>query len=173
MPARTLVLRERNPQRPGNASPDRGFAECCTTLLEDTPEGFARRRVRADVWKHCVSKDGGLTRRDLRRSPRDARKVTERLSSPRSSPAKPRCSSVTCTISRDGAPRRRPAPTPPDRPAVATSTGRPVRSTPGRSDSAHCTTSPASSVTIDTSRRKSRLSADIAMLPRTRAASRR
>ena len=44
--ARTVVLREEGPVRGWKRRPDRGFGECCTTLLEATPEGFARKKAR-------------------------------------------------------------------------------------------------------------------------------
>jgi len=46
VPARTAVLREGKRHQPWKRRSDRGFGECCTTLLEDTPEGFARRKTR-------------------------------------------------------------------------------------------------------------------------------
>jgi thymidylate kinase len=68
---RTIVLRDRKPQRVWKRKPDRGFAESCTVLLEDTPERFARRKARADMVEALAAtaeKEGGLTRtRDLRR----------------------------------------------------------------------------------------------------------
>lgn len=45
-PARSVVLREDSPARGWKRRPDRGFGECCTTLLEATPEGFARKKAR-------------------------------------------------------------------------------------------------------------------------------
>ena len=70
-PARILILRDRKPQRAWKRKPDRGFAESCTALLEETPERFARRKARASMVEYLATaaeKDGGLTRtRDLRR----------------------------------------------------------------------------------------------------------
>jgi thymidylate kinase len=43
---RTVLLSERKLARPWKRKPDRGFGECCTTLLEATPEGFARKKTR-------------------------------------------------------------------------------------------------------------------------------
>jgi thymidylate kinase len=43
---RTIILSERKPSRSWKRRPDRGFGECCTTLLEATPEGFARKKTR-------------------------------------------------------------------------------------------------------------------------------
>ena len=67
---RTVVLRDRKPRQAWKRKPDRGFAECCTTLLQATPEGFKRRKTRAAM-VHALAaaadKDGGLARmRDLR-----------------------------------------------------------------------------------------------------------
>jgi thymidylate kinase len=47
VPGSTVVLRDRNPDRVWKRRPDRGFCECCTTVLELTPGGFSRRKVRA------------------------------------------------------------------------------------------------------------------------------
>ena len=67
---RTVVLRDRKPRQAWKRKPDRGFAECCTTLLQATPEGFKRRKTRAamvDALAASADKDGGLARmRDLR-----------------------------------------------------------------------------------------------------------
>ena len=69
-PTRTVILRDRKPQRPWKRKPDRGFAESCTTLLEATPERFARKTAREDMVEALAAaaeKEGGLTRtRDLR-----------------------------------------------------------------------------------------------------------
>ena len=69
--SRTVVLRDRKSQTPWKRKPDRGFGECCTTLLQVTPEGFPRRRVREDMVEALAAaaeKNGGLVRtRDLRR----------------------------------------------------------------------------------------------------------
>jgi thymidylate kinase len=68
--SRTVVLRDRKPRQAWKRKPDRGFAECCTTLLQATPEGFKRRKTRAamvDSLASAADKDGGLARmRDLR-----------------------------------------------------------------------------------------------------------
>jgi thymidylate kinase len=68
--SRGVVLRDRKPNQPWKRKPDRGFAECCTTLLQATPEGFKRRKTRAamvDELAKAADKDGGLARmRDLR-----------------------------------------------------------------------------------------------------------
>ena len=44
--ARTVVLREDAPARGWKRRPERGFGECCATLLEATPVGFARKKTR-------------------------------------------------------------------------------------------------------------------------------
>ena len=65
------ILRDRKPQQAWKRKPDRGFAESCTALLEETPERFARRKARAamvDALATAAEKNGGLMRaRDLRR----------------------------------------------------------------------------------------------------------
>ena len=69
LPARTLVLREPKTARTWKRIPERGFGECCTTLLEATPEGFARKKTRAvmvDALSTAAEKHGGQHRkRDL------------------------------------------------------------------------------------------------------------
>jgi thymidylate kinase len=76
--SRTIVLRDRKPQQPWKRKPDRGFAECCTTLLQSTPEGFKRRKARAamvSALAAAADKNGGLARtRDLRRIAADIAK---------------------------------------------------------------------------------------------------
>jgi len=70
-PARTLVLRESGLRKAWKRRPDRGFAECCTTLLDATPEGFSRRKAHAVMHGALATaseKHGGLVRtRDLGR----------------------------------------------------------------------------------------------------------
>ncbi len=51
VPARTVVLRGRKWNRTWKRKPERGFAECCATLLGDTPEGFSRKKTRAAMVK--------------------------------------------------------------------------------------------------------------------------
>ena len=46
VPTRVATLKESRSGRVWKRRPERGFAECCTTLLEATPEGFARRKTR-------------------------------------------------------------------------------------------------------------------------------
>lgn len=76
--SRTIVLRDRKPQQAWKRKPDRGFAECCTTLLQSTPEGFKRRKARAamvDALSAAADKNGGVVRmRDLRRIAADVAK---------------------------------------------------------------------------------------------------
>lgn len=76
--SRTVVLRDREPQQAWKRKPDRGFTECCTTLLQSTPEGFKRRRARAamaDALAAAADKNGGVARmRDLRRIAADIAK---------------------------------------------------------------------------------------------------
>lgn len=76
--SRTIVLRDRKPQQAWKRKPDRGFAECCTTLLQSTPEGFKRRKARAamvDALSAAADKNGGIARmRDLRRIAADIAK---------------------------------------------------------------------------------------------------
>jgi thymidylate kinase len=76
--SRTVVIRDRRPQQAWKRKPDRGFAECCTTLLQSTPEGFRRRRARAamvDALAAAADKNGGVARmRDLRRIAADVAK---------------------------------------------------------------------------------------------------
>ena len=76
--SRTIVLRDRKPQQAWKRKPDRGLAECCTTLLQSTPEGFKRRKARAamvDALSAAADKNGGIARmRDLRRIAADIAK---------------------------------------------------------------------------------------------------
>lgn len=46
LPSRTIILKDAKADRAWKRRPERGFGECCTTLLAATPEGFARRRTR-------------------------------------------------------------------------------------------------------------------------------
>ncbi len=82
-PARILILRDRKPQRAWKRKPDRGFAESCTALLEETPERFARRKARASMVEALATaaeKDGGLTRDP--RSAADRRRDREKEVTP-------------------------------------------------------------------------------------------
>jgi thymidylate kinase len=69
-PARTVVLREPKTARTWKRKPERGFGECCATLLEATPEGFARTKTRTAMvvaLSTAAEKHGGPFRnRDLR-----------------------------------------------------------------------------------------------------------
>ena len=70
VPTRTIILKEAKTDRVWKRRPERGFGECCTTLLEATPEGFARRKTRTAMVS-ALSTDaeahGGLFRKkDLR-----------------------------------------------------------------------------------------------------------
>ena len=68
---RTVILKDAKPGRVWKRRPERGFPECCTTLLEATPEGFARRKTRIAMLSalstDAESHGGLLRRRDLRR----------------------------------------------------------------------------------------------------------
>jgi thymidylate kinase len=69
-PTRTVILKDSKNRRVWKRRPERGFGECCTTLLEATPEGFARRKTRTAMLS-ALSTDaeahGGLFRkRDMR-----------------------------------------------------------------------------------------------------------
>lgn len=70
-PDSTLVLRDRSPDRVWKRKPDRGFCECCTTVLEPGPSGFSRRRVRASMSEALTAiagqHGGPLRKRDLKR----------------------------------------------------------------------------------------------------------
>ena len=65
-PTRTLLLKETKANRAWKRRPERGFGECCTTLLEATPEGFARRKARLAMMtalSTAAEPHGGLSRR--------------------------------------------------------------------------------------------------------------
>ena len=68
--AHRAVLAEANRKRVWKRRPDRGFGECCTALLEATPQGFARKKTRHvmyDVLTSASNKHGELLRRkDMR-----------------------------------------------------------------------------------------------------------
>lgn len=67
---RTVMLKEKKSGRVWKRRPERGFGECCTTLLEATPEGFARRKTRtamAGALSTDAESQGGLfKKKDLR-----------------------------------------------------------------------------------------------------------
>jgi thymidylate kinase len=71
VPSRTVILKDTRKDRVWKRRPDRGFGECCTTLLEATPEGFARRKARTTMMSALATDaeaTGGLVRwRDLRK----------------------------------------------------------------------------------------------------------
>jgi hypothetical protein len=68
---KTTVLREERKGGVWKRRPERGFCECCTTLLEATPEGFARKKTRATMLgalSTAAEKHSGLAgKRDLKR----------------------------------------------------------------------------------------------------------
>ena len=89
-PTRSVILKESKTKRVWKRRPERGFGECCTTLLEATPEGFARRKTRAamvSALSTMAEAHGGLSgRKDLRplidevlRPPRRPAAATTRL----------------------------------------------------------------------------------------------
>ncbi|BCS31738.1 hypothetical protein TBR22_A09420 [Luteitalea sp. TBR-22] len=64
------AARERRPRKGWRRRPDRGYAECCTTLLSHAPSGVCRRRARrtAMAWMEALAAEGGaLSRRRLLR----------------------------------------------------------------------------------------------------------
>lgn len=67
---RTVIFKDPKPARAWKRRPERGFGECCTTLLEATPEGFARRKTRtamSSALSTAAEAHGGMFRRkDLR-----------------------------------------------------------------------------------------------------------
>jgi thymidylate kinase len=69
-PTRIATLKETRPDRIWKRRPERGFAECCTTLLEATPEGFARRKTRTAMVTALTSdaeaQGGVLKKRDFK-----------------------------------------------------------------------------------------------------------
>jgi len=69
--ARTVVLREDAPVSGWKRRPERGFGEACTTLLEATPEGFARRKTRSAMvtaLATAAESHGGTYRKKDRRA---------------------------------------------------------------------------------------------------------
>jgi hypothetical protein len=69
-PARTVILREPKGDPVWKRRPERGFGDCCTALLEATPEGFPRRKTRAAMASALASaaeRHGGLYRKKDRR----------------------------------------------------------------------------------------------------------
>jgi thymidylate kinase len=86
VPTRTIVLKEKKAGRVWKRHPERGFGECCTTLLEATPEGFARRKTRTamlGVLSTDAEAHGGLFRaKDLRRLVEEIVRPPRRLAAP-------------------------------------------------------------------------------------------
>jgi thymidylate kinase len=68
-PTRVAILKEPRSGRVWKRRPERGFAECCTTLLQATPERFARRKTRAAMVTALTSDaeahGGVLKKKDL------------------------------------------------------------------------------------------------------------
>lgn len=63
---RTIVLREPKGRPAWKRRPERGFCDCCTALLEASPQGFARRKTRsamATALATASEKHGGLHRK--------------------------------------------------------------------------------------------------------------
>jgi thymidylate kinase len=82
--ARTVVLREDAPVSGWKRRPERGFGEACTTLLEATPEGFARRKTRTAMvaaLATAAEAHGGLCRK------RDCRALVDEIVTLQSRPA--------------------------------------------------------------------------------------
>jgi thymidylate kinase len=80
LPSRTVILKDKKPQRVWKRRPERGFTECCTTLLEATPEGFARRRTRTAMIGALATDaegHGGLVK------PKHVRDLVEQILKPR------------------------------------------------------------------------------------------
>ncbi len=83
IPARTVVLREPKTAPTWKRKPERGFGECCATLLEATPEGFRRKKTRgamAIALSTGAEKHGGQFRR------RDLRQLAREIVTPRDRP---------------------------------------------------------------------------------------
>jgi thymidylate kinase len=86
VPAHSAVLRERDPKRVWKRRPERGFGECCTTLLEDTTEGFARRKTRRAMNEVLATAVGGRCRLVRKR---DLTTLAEELTTEPQRPARP------------------------------------------------------------------------------------
>ena len=85
-PTRTAVLRRRKKNRVWKRRPEEGFAECCTTLLESTPEGFARRKTRVameDALSTAAEQHGGFYRK------RNFAELLDEMITPRGRPGVP------------------------------------------------------------------------------------
>ena len=83
-PTRSLILKESKKDGVWKRRPERGFGECCTTLLEATPEGFARRKTRTamvSALSTVAEAHGGLYRR------KQLRALVEEILRPQRRPA--------------------------------------------------------------------------------------
>ena len=77
---RTAILRPTGPDGGWKRRPERGLCECCTTLLEATPEGFQRRKTRmamTGALSTAAEKHGGLHKR------KDLKDLVEEIVKPR------------------------------------------------------------------------------------------
>jgi thymidylate kinase len=59
---RTIALKDRKSAPAWKRRPDRGFGECCATLLDTRPKGFARRKTRKAMVREL---EGDRRRKDL------------------------------------------------------------------------------------------------------------
>ncbi len=65
-PARTVVLRDRRPDRVWKRQPDRGLGELAATLLDGAPPAFGRKKTRRTMSEglaDAAERHGGLVRR--------------------------------------------------------------------------------------------------------------
>jgi thymidylate kinase len=79
-PTRTVILKDTDAKRVWKRRPELGFGECCTSLLEATPEGFRRRKTKSamlDALSTEAEAHGGLLRR------KDLRALVEEILRPR------------------------------------------------------------------------------------------
>jgi thymidylate kinase len=77
---RTVILKGSKRARVWKRRPERGFAECCATLLEATAEGFPRRKTRSAMLSALSTEadtHGGLLRK------RDLRNIVDAILRPR------------------------------------------------------------------------------------------
>lgn len=90
-PTRSVMLKEKKKGRVWRRRPDRGFTECCTTLLEATPEGFRRRKTRSAMLSALstgAEAHGGLYRKkDLRQVVDEV--LSRRRAAPSPAPERP------------------------------------------------------------------------------------
>lgn len=85
--ARTVVLRDPKNGGGWKRRPERGFCDCCTALLEATPEGFRRRKTRTamvSALSTAAEGYGGLYRR------RDRRELVDEIVKLHGRPATPK-----------------------------------------------------------------------------------